>query len=107
MILPLTLSLLLAADPASAGSLEARLAPLARAYRGKVAIAVRNLMTGECFELNADEPMPTASLIKLPIMVEVYQQAAEGKVKLTDAITLHERDKVPGSGILTPHFSDG
>src|SRR5437879_4336625 len=88
-------------------SLESRLAPLAESHRGKVAIAVRHLGTGESYFLNADEPMPTASLIKFPVMAEVYYQAAEGKVKLGDPVTLHKGDMVPGSGILTNHFSDG
>jgi beta-lactamase class A len=88
-------------------SLESRLAPLAKAHKGKVAIAVKHLGTGAGYYLQADEPMPTASLIKLAVMVEVYQQAAEGKVKLTDRVTLHDADKVGGSGILTEHFSDG
>jgi beta-lactamase class A len=88
-------------------SLEQRLAPLARAHKGKVAIAVKHLTTGESYYLNADEPMPTASLIKLAVMVEVYQQVAEGRVKLSDPVTLHNADKVPGSGILTDNFSDG
>jgi beta-lactamase class A len=87
--------------------LESRLSPLAKAHKGKVAIAVKHLGSGESYCLNADEPMPTASLIKLPVMLEVYQQAEEGKVKLTDPVTLHKEDKVPGSGILTYHFSDG
>jgi len=51
--------------------------------------------------------MPTASLIKLPVMVETYWQAAEGKVKLDTTLTLKKEDKVGGSGILTNHFSDG
>jgi beta-lactamase class A len=99
--------LLLWAHAPAADSLEARLAPLARAHKGQVAIAVKNLATGESYYQSADEVMPTASLIKLPVMVEVYQQVAEGKVKLSDMVTLHEADKVPGSGILTYHFSEG
>ena len=51
--------------------------------------------------------MPTASLIKLPVLIEAYLQADEGKFKLTDKIELKESDKVPGSGILTYHFSEG
>jgi beta-lactamase class A len=93
--------------PPVADDLEARLAPLVKAHKGRVAIAVKHLDTGEGYYLHADEVMPTASLIKLPVMVEVYQQVAEGKVKLTDMVTLHDADKVPGSGILTYHFSDG
>lgn len=87
--------------------LEARLHPLIGTHKGEVAIAVKHLKTGESFAHRADEPMPTASLIKLPVMVEVYQQAHEGKLKLTDPITLKQADKVPGSGILTTHFSEG
>ena len=87
--------------------LAARLKPLAQAHKGKVAIAVKHLVTGETFFLNADEPLPTASLIKLPVMIETYQQALEGKLKLADPVTLRDADMVPGSGILTEHFSDG
>ena len=88
-------------------SLEARLAPLAKAHNGKAAIAVKHLTTGESYYLNADEPMPTASLIKVAVMIEVYLQADQGKFKLTDMVTMHESDKVPGSGLLTSHFSEG
>ncbi len=88
-------------------SLESRLAPLAKAHKGKVAIAVKHLESGETYYLNADEAMPTASLIKVAVLIEAYQQADEGKFKLTDPVTLREADKVPGSGILTYHFSDG
>lgn len=88
-------------------SLESRIAPLAKAHKGIVAVAVKNLKTGEEFYLNADRVMPTASLIKLPIMVETYWQAEEGKAKLAESLTLKKADKVQGSGILTSHFSDG
>ncbi len=95
-----------AADP-PADSLAARLAPLAKAHKGKVAIAVKHLGNGDSYYLNADEPMPTASLIKLAVMIETYQQAAEGRVKLDDMVTLRQEDKVTGSGILTEDFSPG
>lgn len=100
----------LGASPALAGadeSLESRLMPLIQAHKGKVAVAVKNLSTGESFAYHADEPMGTASLIKFPIMVEAYRQAAEKKVDLDKPVTLKKGDKVPGSGILTAHFSDG
>jgi beta-lactamase class A len=61
----------LGADP----TLESRLLPLIEAHEGKVAVAVKNLKTGESFVSHADDPMPTASLIKFPVMVETYRQA--------------------------------
>jgi beta-lactamase class A len=103
----LFLGSLLAADPNGSDGLEARLTPLAKSHKGKVALAVKNLETGESYYLSADEAMPTASLIKIAVMIETYQQAQEDKVKLTDRVLLRAADKVPGSGILTDHFSDG
>lgn len=95
------------ASAQGADTLEARLLPLIEAHQGKVGVAVKNLKTGESFRYHADEPMTTASLIKFPIMVETYRQAAEKKVDLDAPVTLTKADKVPGSGILTAHFSDG
>ena len=105
MLLPHALVLLFAVEPAD--DLAARLTPLIQAHKGEVAVAVKHLTTGETFFYHADDPMPTASLIKLAVMIEVYQQAHEGKIKLTDPVSLKKEDKVPGSGVLSDNFSDG
>ena len=88
-------------------TLAARLMPLILAHRGKVGVGIKHLDTGETYYHDADEEMPTASLIKFMIMLEVYLQVSEGRVKMTDTITLRKADMVPGSGILSYHFSDG
>jgi beta-lactamase class A len=106
MLLPLLCALTLAADPSLAG-LDTRIAPLADAHKGKVAVAVKHIVTGDAYYLNADAVMPTASLIKVAVLIETYHQLDEGKLKLTDRVTLREADKVPGSGLLTKHFGDG
>ncbi|HZW35236.1 MAG TPA: serine hydrolase [Isosphaeraceae bacterium] len=88
-------------------TLESRLMPLIAAHKGKVAVAVLHLDTGESFRYHASEVMPTASLIKFPVMIEAYRQAAAKQVDLDATLTLKKSDKVPGSGVLTYHFSDG
>lgn len=107
LALIVVLTLVVAGEAEADDELKARLRPLIDAHKGDVAIAVKHLKTGESFAHRGDEPIPTASLIKLPVMVEVYQQAHDGKLKLTDPVTLRNEDKVPGSGILTTHFSEG
>src|SRR2546430_2359950 len=104
----LVLSLLLALPAADADSgLAGRVTPLLAAHKGQVAVGVKHLGTGETFFHNADAVMPTASLIKVAVLVEAYLQADEGTVSLRDPVTLKDADKVPGSGILTYHFSEG
>jgi beta-lactamase class A len=103
----LALAAILGEVPSDSDALEGRLLPVIKSHRGHVAIAVHHLRTGENYYLNADEPMPTASLIKLPVMIEVYQQVAEGKIKLSEPIALKKEDEVPGSGVLTDLFSPG
>jgi beta-lactamase class A len=93
-----------AADP---GPLDSKLHELISAHKGKVAVALKHLGTGETFFDHADDVMPTASLIKLPVMAEVYFQAEAGKIKLDDMVTLTKDEMVQGSGILTDHFSPG
>ncbi|HVJ84329.1 MAG TPA: serine hydrolase [Caulifigura sp.] len=84
-----------------------RIRELAAAHQGQVAVAVKHVKSGETFFLNEKEPMPTASLIKLSVMIEAYRQSEAGKVDLEKLVTLKEEDKVPGSGILTQHFTAG
>ncbi len=91
----------LPARAATEATLSDRLKPLITAHKGKVAVAVKHLTTGEEFYHQADAPMPTASLIKVAVMVEAYRQAKEGQLDLDRKLTLRKEDQVPGSGILT------
>lgn len=53
-----------------------------------------------------DEKFPTASLIKVPILVTVYDLVAKGQLSLDDPLTLLKIDQVPGSGVLQ-HMHNG
>ena len=87
--------------------LEQVLKQAIEAHRGDVGIAVKHLKTGESYEYNADRAMPTASLIKLPVMIATYDAVEKGKLSLSEMIELKKDDQVQGSGILTAHFSPG
>jgi beta-lactamase class A len=72
---------------------------------GVLGLAILDLSTGQKYLLHADEVMPTASSIKIAILAELYRQAQQRKLKLTDFYTLQQTDLVGGSGItsvLTP-----
>jgi beta-lactamase class A len=75
-------------------------------FKGRVSLFAKNLDTGATYEINADEPVRTASTIKLPIMVAAFALVAEGRVKWTDEVVLTDKKKVQGSGVLQ-ELSDG
>jgi beta-lactamase class A len=70
-------------------------------FPGAVSLYAKNLDTGKSYELRADAPVPTASTIKLPIMVELFAEAEEGKLDWNQKLELTDQDKVSGSGVLT------
>ena len=67
---------------------------------GEAALAAMNLTTGEEIARNAERSMPTASVFKLPLLVEVFRQAEAGALDLDERVTLRAEDVVMGSGIL-------
>ena len=90
-----------------AADLNESMKPLIEAHGGDVAVCIRHLETGEQFVWRGDEIQPTASLIKMPVMVAAYRMVDSKELDPAKMIALEETDKVPGSGILTTHFSSG
>ena len=78
-------------DPA----LGARLDSLARGFRGTVGLYVRHLPTGATVAMNADSVFPTASLVKVPILLTLYEEVEQGRLDLDARVpypdTLHYR----------------
>jgi beta-lactamase class A len=91
---------LLIALPAQASDLEKKLAELAASHHGGVALYAKNLTTGETVSLDSARPVQTASVIKLPLMLQAFEQVKIGKLKLSDPVVLTKDNQVPGSGVL-------
>src|SRR6478672_6841397 len=75
-------------------------------FHGRVNVYAKNLDSGAVYDLAGEEPVRTASTIKLPIMIECFSEAAEGKLDFGEMIRLPEDDKVSGSGILQDLSTD-
>ena len=65
-----------------------------------VGLAAQNLDTGDEILVNPDVRFPTASAIKTAVMLEAWHQASDGRLSMDDTLTLREREKVGGSGVL-------
>ena len=67
---------------------------------GVMGLAVKDLTSGEEFFINGDEIMPQASSIKITVLANLYLQAQQGKLKLTDEYVVRKEDMVSGSDIM-------
>lgn len=85
---------------ADTAALHRTLDSLAGAHHGVVGYTVHGLDTGERLERRGDETFPTASLIKVPVLVTVFELVEQKKLSLDDPLTVLKIDKVPGSGQL-------
>jgi len=87
------------AQPAAA-TMEQRISAVVRDFRGVLGVAAMDLRTREWVAVNADTRFPTASTIKVAVMLEAHHQAAEGRLPMDATVTMKNTDKVGGSGVL-------
>jgi beta-lactamase class A len=92
---------------ASAEPLTETLRARIQSFRGTVSLYAKNLDTGQSVGIRENDPVRTASTIKLPIMLAVFDAVARGQAKWTEPLTLTAQEKVSGSGVLGSEISEG
>jgi beta-lactamase class A len=80
--------LLVIAISASGAELGKKLGAIAAKHRGKVSVYAKNLATGDSVTIDPQKPVATASVIKLPLMLQAFEQVKAGKIKLSDPVEL-------------------
>jgi len=80
--------------------LQDQIEKIARPLEGTIGIYVKDLDTKEDTGINQDEVFPTASVFKIPVLIELYRRVLEGGITLETRIDLTHLSKVPGSGVL-------
>ena len=80
--------------------LEQHLDGLIGEFSGQVALYVRELGSDETISRNPDEVFPTASCIKLFVLMELMRRVERGELSLRQKVPVLARQQVGGSGIL-------
>ncbi|HEX2326062.1 MAG TPA: serine hydrolase [Chloroflexota bacterium] len=98
-------SLLLAAPPAVPPAhpdpaLQAVVERAAGTGNGRAAIVVRHLISGASASTNEGEVYRSASLAKVPVLVEAYRQLAAGTLRADEALPITEDSITDGAGVL-------
>ena len=81
-------------------NLQERIQRILSEQDGNWGVAFRDLATDQTVYVNEDHRFGAASIIKIPIMMEIYRQADQGILSLSEHLILDAKDVVGGCGVL-------
>ena len=81
------------------------LAAAVEAFPGVAGVAVQDLTTGQTVGVNAEAVFPTASTIKVAVLVRLLVAAQQGEVDLATPVAVDQLEQVLGSGVVA--YLDG
>lgn len=70
--------------------LQSKLEETIKDFKGDIGIYVKNLRTGKIVAINADTIFPTASIVKVPIMVGVMDKINKGALDYNQQLLFHD-----------------
>ena len=89
-----------AASEAPPASLESTIRARLDSIPARTSFYAKQLSTGRDVAIRADDPMNTASVIKIPVMILAYRDADAGRLDLDERYTIRAEDLRRGSGLL-------
>ncbi len=78
----------------------AQMDQIAAAFQGRLGFYVEDVNTGEAHHYNADQRFPTASICKVPVMIELFRQVDGGRLSLDERRRLDQNIAYHGTGVL-------
>jgi beta-lactamase class A len=80
--------------------LQGALETLTTGFKGDVGIYVKDLHTGKTVSINADSIFPTASMVKVPILIGIMDKLNKGELKYHQELTYKDSLFYAGSDLL-------
>lgn len=80
-------------------SIEAKILEMVEAFDGRIAYKIEN-DRGESISYHEDEVFQSASLIKIPMIIEAFRQAEKREIYLNQPLTIPRHEVTRGSGVL-------
>jgi len=73
---------------------------IAEGFPGRIGFYFKDLNTGTLHSFNADEPLPTASVCKVAVMIELFRQNESGELPLSRRFKVRDNISRHGTGQL-------
>ncbi|WP_192350689.1 serine hydrolase [Algoriphagus sp. Y33] len=100
LFLTFTLSIGLLAQSGTDYHLETSIQELTESFQGNIGIYIKNLKTDATVEINADTLFPTASIVKIPILLGIFDKIEKGELHYREPLVYRDSIKYGGSGIM-------
>ncbi|HYW36100.1 MAG TPA: serine hydrolase, partial [Balneolaceae bacterium] len=81
-------------------NLQQKLKSLLNSFHGTAGVYVRNLQTGQEAGVNADTIFPTASIVKIPIVIGIFNKIKQGKLSYHQSLIYRDSMAHGGSGLM-------
>jgi len=85
--------------------LQQKLEALIDDFKGDVGIYVKNLESGREVSINADTIFPTASIVKVPILIKIFDKIEKGDLNYNDTL-VYSTDRIYGGSGLMQFYKD-
>ncbi len=86
--------------------LQSAITELCGSFHGVAGVFARDLTTGEEASISADQVVPTASMVKVPILIGVFDRLERGELAYRKPLTYAVERKYPGEDLLA-RFENG
>ncbi len=80
--------------------LEKALEEMVKGFNGKIGVYVQHLETGRYASINGDSLFPTASIVKVPILVGLFSKIETGALGFHQPMTYRDSIRYGGSGLM-------
>ncbi|HUC80669.1 MAG TPA: serine hydrolase [Flavisolibacter sp.] len=80
--------------------LQRQIEELVKGFNGDIGVYVKNLKNGKAVAINADTVFPTASMVKIPILIGVMDKVNRGELKFDQPLTYKDSLLYAGVDIL-------
>ncbi|MDR7127810.1 beta-lactamase class A [Algoriphagus sp. 4150] len=100
VFLVITLPIRLQAQTQTDQQLTAYILELVQSFQGDIGIYIEHLESGNVVEINSDSIFPTASIVKIPILLGIFDKIENGELHYHQPLIYHDSIKYGGSGIM-------
>jgi beta-lactamase class A len=100
LLIPCLISISLPAQQGTDKVLQQKVEEVLKGFHGQAGVFIKNLKTGKIVSINADTIFPTASMVKIPILIGIMNKIEKGELQYHQVLEYRDSLLYAGEDIL-------